>query len=164
MRPLIAIVVSVVGLIPVTRAQQEFVPRIEFDCAGTAVTIDVRRRGVTATNPGLISTVLSVVRDDPDFLASVRTWERIDFIGGTCISDADGNPAIVYQTFRGDSGDDDQGNWGIFDAVSLREVLTPSELNTAQAREALGVELPRLNPLISVSLAKEGLEAEQSEE
>jgi hypothetical protein len=145
------------------RAQQEFVPRIAFDCAGSAVTIDVRKRGSSnAAREALVSVVLTVLREDADSRdATVRTWEHIDFIGGTCISDDGGNPRIVYQTYCSGSGCDDQSHWGIFDAISLREVLTPGEQNSAQAREILGVELPRLSPRISVSLAKQALDAEQ---
>jgi hypothetical protein len=162
MRAPIAIAVLVVGLVPTARAQQEFVPRIEFDCAGSAVTIDVRKRGSSATREGLVSVVLTVIREDADSReAAARTWEHIDFIGGTCISDIGGNPKIVYQTYCSGSGCNDQSNWGIFDAISLREILTPSEQNSARAQEILGVELPRLSPRINVSLAKQALDADQ---
>jgi len=163
MRTLLAIVVLIVGLVPMARAQQEFVPRIEFDCAGSAVTIEVRKRGSSgATRAGLISVRLIIVRKDADSVdAAARTWEHIDFIGGTCISDDGGNPRIVYQTDCGGSGCDGESSWGIFDAASLRELLMADEPNSARAQEILGVELPRLSPRISISLAKQALDAEQ---
>jgi hypothetical protein len=92
----------------------------------------------------------SIVVTRGEASTTFRSWKDIDYIGGTCINDAKGNPRIVYQAYCGGSGCDDRSNWGVIDVGELREVLIPSDGNTGRAREVLGLPPPRIDRLISL--------------
>lgn len=135
-----------------------FVPTIEFQCGGARVVIDSSPKGFRSPEEAYARTGMrvraSIVVTRGESQAEFRSGRDIDFIGGTCIDDAKGNPRVVYQAYCGGSGCDDLSNWGVIDPIDLREVLTPSDHNTGRAREILGFPPPRIDRLISLLAGK----------
>lgn len=130
-----------------------FVPRIEFACGGSKVTIDSAPKGFRSPEEAFASTgqvvraQLVVVRGDAR--AVFEGWHDIDYIGGQCVTDSSGKPYIIYQAICGGSGCHDS-NWGIIDAASLREVLKPEGENTARATGILGAPPPALRQFVNL--------------
>jgi hypothetical protein len=148
-----------VGLAHTASAQEkfEFVPRIEFECGEAKVVIDSSPKGFRSPEEAFVKTGMQIQAQITVTRAgssiTFRSWQSIDYIGGTCINDAQGKPHIVYQAFCGGSGCDDLTNWGIIDAREIHEELTPGVHNGEQAREILGSQPPRLYRLISLLAA-----------
>ncbi len=134
------------------------VSKIEFRCGGAAVVIDSEPKGFQSPEEAyartgkLVQAHIVVTRSESR--ATFQSWKSIDFIGGTCVDDAKGNPRILYQAYCGGSGCDDLSNWGIIDAVELRELLTPSDRNTDRAREILGIRPPAINQVVNLFAGK----------
>jgi hypothetical protein len=129
--------------------------RIEFECGGATVVIDSQPKGFKSPEAAFVETGMVVeahiVVSRGEGEAKFQSWNDIDYIGGTCMEDARGQPRIVYRAFCGGSGCSDQ-SWGVIDPAALRELLVPSASNTEQAREILGVQPkdgPRLLGLLS---------------
>ncbi len=156
MKGLLSSVLLVFSLVHSAFAEEStrLVPKIEFRCGGATVVIDSEPKGFRSPEEAyartgkLVQAHIVVTRGEAR--ASFQSWKNIDFIGGTCIDDAKGNPRIVYQAYCGGSGCDDLSNWGIIDAVELREILIPSDRNTDRAREILGVRPPRIDRVINL--------------
>lgn len=131
-----------------------FVPGIEFQCGGATVAIDSEPKGFRSPEEAYVRTgklvQARIVVTRGESRATFQSWKDIDFIGGRCVDDAKGNPRIVYQAYCGGSGCDGLSNWGIIDAVELREMLTPGDHNTERAREILGAKPPGIDRLISL--------------
>lgn len=136
----------------------EFVPSIEFECGGARVVIDSSPKGFKSPEEGFAKTGMQIqaqiVVTRASSSVTFRSWQSIDYIGGTCINDAQGKPHIVYQAFCGGSGCDDLTNWGIIDASEIREELIPGAHNGEQARAILGTQPPRMLRLISLLAAR----------
>lgn len=141
----------------VAQENYRFVPTIEFGCGGAAVVIDSQPKGFRSPEEAyartgkLIQAHVAVTRGESRVV--FQSWKDIDYIGGTCVSDAQGNPRIVYQAFCGGSGrhcDTMYSNWGIIDPVGLRELLTPGPDNAQRATEILGKQPPIIPTLVSL--------------
>ncbi len=147
------------GLVHTVLAQEESPSqqKIEFGCGGATVVIDSDPKGFTSPEEAFVKTgrvvQAHIVVTRGDARTTFQSWRSIDYIGGTCMQDAQGQPRIVYRAFCGGSGCDPQA-WGIIDPVQLRELLTPSDNNTARAREVLGVMPKDFPRRLSLLLAK----------
>lgn len=107
---------------PLAEAQQS------FQCGGAAIEIEV------LPEPPL-DTVVTVQRAQRK---AILHFNNIDFIGGRCELDAQGESRVVFQAYCGGSSCHDLDNWGIIDPTSLKVLLIPSVDNTAQATRLLG--------------------------
>ena len=152
------ILVSMVFTPVLAFAQAESVPEIRLSCGNAAVAIDVIKRDFPERELRLES-VLTVTLNAVS--TTLRYWGSIDFIGGTCSSDARGRPMVVYRASCGGSGCDTLGNWGIIDATNLRVLLVPRDSNEDIAREILGGELPEIRQQISMYRADQRLYPDQ---
>lgn len=108
---------------PVVSAQSH------FTCGTAKVDIELL--------PGLpLDTSLTVQREGR---VTVLHFNNIDFIGGTCLNSARGEPRVVFQAVCGGSGCHDLENWGVIDPVTLKVLLIPDDDNTRRATQLLGV-------------------------
>jgi hypothetical protein len=120
-------------------------PRIEFECGGAQISIDSGPKGFRSPEEAFAKTgqvvqaklVVTRGRSKVEF----QSWRDIDYIGGSCFTDARGKHYIVYRAVCGGSGCHDS-NWGIIDPATLQEVLKPIGENTARATEILGAQPP----------------------
>lgn len=105
-----------------------------FQCAGATVTI-----GVDATLP-LRSTegadVILSVEKGPR--STILRYSNIDFIGGTCDTDMNGSPRIVYQAVCSGSGCSDLSNWGVINPDTLQALLVPANDSLDATKRLLG--------------------------
>jgi hypothetical protein len=137
-------------------AQAPFAPRIEFACGGATVVIDSEPKGFRSPEEAYVQTgklvQAHIVVARGGSRVAFQSWKDIDYIGGTCVDDANGNPRIVYQAFCGGSSQRCNGtsNWGIIDPVALRELLVPDPGNVGRATEILGKQPPVVPTLISL--------------
>ena len=131
--------------------------KIEFECGGTTVVIDSEPKGFRSLEEAFVKTgklvQAHIVVTRSSARATFQSWRDIDYIGGTCMQDARGEPRIVYKAFCGGSGCDGE-NWGIIDPVILRELLVPSKNNTEQARQLLGLPPKDAPKRLSLLLGK----------
>ncbi len=131
--------------------------KIEFECGGATVLIDSEPKGFRSPEEAFVKTGklvrAHIMVTRPGARATFQSWRDIDYIGGTCMQDARGEPRIVYKAFCGGSGCNDE-NWGIIDPVVLRELLIPSENNTERARELLGLQPKEAPRRLSLLLGK----------
>ena len=147
------------GLIQTVLAQEEAPSqqKIEFKCGGATVIIDSEPKGFRSPEEAFVKTgklvQAHIVVTRTGARATFQSWRDIDYIGGTCMQDARGQPRIVYRAFCGGSGCNDQ-SWGIIDPTVLRELLMPSENNTTRARELLGVQPMDAPKRLSLLLGK----------
>lgn len=158
MKAVLVSALLLLGLMLTAFAQQRsgFVPRIEFGCGGSSVVIDSEPKGFRSAEEAslrtgrLVQAHITVTRGE--LQARFQNWPAIDYIGGRCIDDTQGNPRIVYQAFCGGSGQhcNNTSNWGIIDPIGLREILAPSPDNVQRASEILGMQPPLPPALISL--------------
>ena len=137
--------------------QYSFVPRIDFECGGTRVSIDSAPKGFRSPEEAYakagqsVQAQLVLVRGESRVV--FQSWGAIDYIGGECVADSKGRPHIVYQAKCGGSGCL-ESNWGIIDATSLREILKPAGENTARATEILGATPRPISRFVSLFAAQ----------
>jgi hypothetical protein len=130
--------------------------KIEFECGGATVVIDSEPKGFRSPEEAFVKTgklvQAHIVVTRADSRATFQSWRDIDYIGGTCMQDARGQPRIVYNASCGGSGC--TGQWGIIDPAALRELLVPSENNTERARQLLGLQPKDAPKRLSLLLGK----------
>ena len=99
-----------------------------FHCNGAVVEIKVLPEPPLAT----VLTVQQAQR------TAILHFSNIDFIGGRCEQDSNGDARIVFQAFCGGSSCHDLDNWGVIDPRSLQVLLIPTEGNRTEAARLLG--------------------------
>jgi len=62
----------------------------------------------------------------------------IDYIGGHCVHDRNGQPYVLFQAVCGGSACKDLENWGIIDPRSMQLLLAPNDMSRAEAERILG--------------------------
>lgn len=111
-----------------------------FSCGGAEVRIEVLARD-TAAPEERVQALVTVSRNGAETTLHYRS---IDFIGGRCVSAADGRPLVVFQAYCGGSGCNDGANWGVIDPAMLRVLAVPTDTNRAEVQTLLGGVLPAL--------------------
>lgn len=116
-----------------------------FQCGGARVALDI----VNTTETRMELRQEGVLRVAIDGVETVLRYRGggIDFIGATCVNDAQQRPLVVYQAYCGGSGCRDLDNWGIIEPRSLRVLLVPNDHNRGEAERRLGTPLPTLRLL-----------------
>lgn len=105
-----------------------------FQCAGATVTIAVDATTPRRSTEGA-DVILSVEKGPR---STLLRYSNIDFIGGTCDTDRNGSPRIVYQAVCSGSGCFDLSNWGVIDPNTLQALLVPANDSLEAAERLLG--------------------------
>lgn len=105
-----------------------------FQCADATVTI-----GVDATLPLLTTESAEVfLRVERGPRATLLRYYSIDFIGGSCDTNANGEPRIVYQAVCSGTACHDLSNWGVINPETLQVLLIPADDSLEPATRLLG--------------------------
>lgn len=70
--------------------------------------------------------------------STILRYSNVDFIGGTCDTDMNGSPRIVYQAVCNSSGCLDLSNWGVINPDTLQALLVPANDSLDAAKRLLG--------------------------
>jgi len=116
-----------------------------FSCGGADVRFKYEKRHQIAD---YVSVDVIISRDGRQSV--LRYDGNVDFVGGVCVKDGRGNPAIVFQVYCGGSGCMDLDNWGIVDPSDLRVLLVPNDWNRKDARKIFGRTLPKIDNMINL--------------
>lgn len=124
-----------------------------FKCGGTVVDISFFRS--PGKEPWGVETVLTVARASRSTI--LRYDMNIDFIGAVCTINGRREPTVVFQAYCGGSACRDLDNWGIIDPKDLRVLIVPDDRNRKDAQRLLGVALPEIRNMISITREGEKL-------
>ncbi|QHD08039.1 hypothetical protein [Pseudomonas sp. R76] len=118
-----------------------------FPCGDATVTI-----GVDATLPLLTTESAEVfLRVERGPRNTLLRYYGIDAIGGTCDTNANDEPRIVYQAVCSGTACHDLSNWGIINPKTLQVLLIPADDSLEPATRLLGHQPVLKGEKLSVS-------------
>lgn len=117
-----------------TIASQSVLADQVFQCSEATVTMSVDTTLPLRSTEGA-EVMLRVERGSR---STLLRYSNVDFIGGTCDTDASSAPRVVYQAVCSGSGCFDLSNWGVIDAESLQALLVPANDSLEPATHLLG--------------------------
>lgn len=105
-----------------------------FQCDGANVTLKVDTLLPLRSTEGA-DVILQVERGPR---ATILRYSNVDFVGGTCDTDASGSPRVVYQAVCAGSGCKDLSNWGVINPSTLQALVVPADDSLSAATRLLG--------------------------
>lgn len=133
-----------------TMASQSVLAEQVFQCGEATVTMSVDTTLPLRSTEG--ADVMLRVERGPR--STLLRYSNVDFIGGTCDTDASSAPRIVYQAVCSGSGCFDLSNWGVIDAESLQVLLVPASNSLEPAAHLLGHQ-PTLKGVKKMNVSEE---------
>ena len=121
----------------------------EFVCGKSSVSIKIDHQLPLRSVEGA-DVILRVERQD-DRRFSLLRFGNIDFIGGGCDEDANGNARIIFQAYCGGSGCNDKSNWGVIDPTNLQQLIAPTDDSLKLVTHLLGHPPKLEGQMMSVS-------------
>lgn len=92
-----------------------------------------------------------ILRVDRGPRSTILRYSGVDFIGGTCDTDANDATRIIYQAVCAGSGCHDLSNWGVINPESLQALLVPADNSLDSAIALLGHRPALKDKMMSVS-------------
>jgi len=119
-----------------------------FSCSYAQVNIEVVKSDRSAYS------VDSVVRVELNDAVTTLRYQNVDYIGGKCLKDGNGQDRVLFQAHCGGSRCKDLDNWGIINPQNLNVLLEPDDSNREMAIKILGINELIVGTKLSVEKEK----------